>query len=325
VRAAFAITLLALATGALAQSKPIAPPEHVRRVEQTYLTFPEWFLVFSPDEYAAFTKEHPPSEFPFWGHIRAFWQSYGAVTAATQRRGDELNVQYHVMVMVNGTSTTAEYAIRSAYETIVGRIAELTRRSGPTQEDLLAARVAQEYVDFIRDEPWYKFDFTARLKQLWSTTDLVGPDILRKWERKYALTSEYLVKAAYGWLLGKATAAGYEKPLMVTAVVLDTVPQAVTFLPRYHRFTAASQETADGGGNFREIAGNGADADILVSVLVPSGWGSQGVEAQVLFRQPIITRPGTDRVALVMPVGSLAANLRALATQGTAIEHVFDY
>ena len=48
------------------RSAAVAPPEHVRGVEQTYLTFPEWFLVFSPDEYAAFTKDHPPSEFPSW-------------------------------------------------------------------------------------------------------------------------------------------------------------------------------------------------------------------------------------------------------------------
>jgi hypothetical protein len=322
VRALLAAALLTVAASA---SAAVAPPEHVRGVEQTYLTFPEWFLVFSPDEYAAFTKEHPPSEFPFWGHIREFWQSYGAVTEATSERGDRFNLGYHVMIMVIGTSTTLEYAIRSAYETIVGRIAEATRRSGPTREDVLAARVAQEYVDFIRDEPWYKFDFTLRLKQLWTTTDYVGPDMLRKWERKYALTTEYLVKAMYGWLLGKATAAGYEKPLMVTAVVLDREPQTMTLLPRYHQFTAASQSTAAGGANFREIAGNGADADILVSVLVPASWREQTVEARTLFRQPIITRPGTDRVALVMPVGALAENLRRLDAQGTSVEHVFDY
>ena len=55
-----------------------APPEHRRPPDQTFLTFPEWFLVFSPAEYAAYVREHTPTRFPFLGHVRQFWQSYGA-------------------------------------------------------------------------------------------------------------------------------------------------------------------------------------------------------------------------------------------------------
>ncbi|MFM0076154.1 hypothetical protein PQQ86_33890 [Paraburkholderia sediminicola] len=35
-------------------------------------------------------------------------------------------------------------------------------------EDRYGAQAAQEYVDFIRQEPWYLFDFGARLRHLWS-------------------------------------------------------------------------------------------------------------------------------------------------------------
>lgn len=302
-----------------------APPQHRRPVEQTFLTFPEWFLVFSPAEYATFTRDHDPDDFPFWGHIREFWQSYAAVAAATHRRGDELNIGYHVMINVIGISTTVEYAIRSAYETVIGRMAAATRRRGATQEDIYAARVAQEYVDFIRNEPWYKFDFLARFTGLWRTTDLLGPDMIRKWERKYALTTEYLIKAAYGWLIGLGTAAGYDAPLMVTAVVTDRT-DSVALLPRYDGFTAAAVELARTGANFREIAGNPAAADILVSVVVPSDWQPNHLLAATeLFSQPILTRDGVARVALVMPVGALAENLRRLHAQHQHIEHVFDY
>ena len=68
----------AAAMGA-APSKPVAGPEHVRGVEQTLLTFPEWFLVFSPHEYAEFIAGNEPSRFPYYGHIGQFWQSYQAV------------------------------------------------------------------------------------------------------------------------------------------------------------------------------------------------------------------------------------------------------
>src|SRR5215471_10412375 len=162
--AALAAALLTLTASALATSS-LTPQEHRRGPEQTYLTFPEWFLVFSPAEYAAFTKTEHPSEFPFWGHIRQFWQSYAAVTRATTNDKYEFNAGYHVMIMVIGTSTTVEYAIRSAYETFFGRLAELTADHF-TVEDVYAARVAQEYVDFIRVRPWYEFDFWSKLKGL---------------------------------------------------------------------------------------------------------------------------------------------------------------
>jgi hypothetical protein len=322
-RLALAVVAL-LVLPPLASAEPLAPPAHRRPVEQTYLTFPEWFLVFSPAEYAAFTRHNDPNDFPFLGHIREFWQSYAAVTDATLQRGDALNVGYHVMINVIGISTTIEYALRSVYETIVGRLSAATRSSAATPEDVYAAQVAQAYVDFIRNEPWYKFDFAARLVGLWRTTDLVGPDMIRKWERKYALTTEYLIKAAYGWLIGQGTAAGYEAPSMVTAVVTDR-DDAVALLPRYAGFTAASRELARRGVNFREIAGNPAATDILVSIVVPTAWHDSDVEARPLFVQPILTQRGTERVTLVMSVGTLAENLRRLDAAHARIEHVFDY
>src|SRR5207245_974349 len=128
---------------ALAQNSVIAPPEHRRGAEQTFLTYPEWFLVHSPAEYAAYVRDHTPTLFPFFGHIRQFWQGYGAVYSAT-RKDYPFNFGYHVMVTVIGTSTTAEYALRAAYETLIGRLGELAAAHGLTDEDRYAAAVAQD-------------------------------------------------------------------------------------------------------------------------------------------------------------------------------------
>lgn len=338
-----AIALLCLAASSIAAVAPpvVAPEEHRRGADQTFLTFPEWFLVHSPVEYAAFVKEHDPSEFPFLAHVCQFWQSYRAVYEATR---DEypFNPGYHVMISVIGTSTTAEYGLRSAYETIVGRLTALSRRRGETEEDRYGARVAQDYVDFIRVQPWYEFDFLGKLEGLWQETTLGGPDMLRKWERKYALTTEYAIKAVYGWLIKKTTKASYDEPLPVTAVVIDRVParieselpdlkivrrnangSALVTVPRYHAFTRYSTVLAQRGASFREIAGN--RSVILVSALVPSGWKPDSPQAKILFTQPIITQPGRERVALVVPVESLSANLVRLTQPGIELEHVYDY
>jgi hypothetical protein len=318
----------------------MAPPEHRRGTEQTFLTYPEWFLVHSPAEYALFVRDHSPSDFPFWGHVRQFWGSYGAVYRET-RRGYPMNWGYHVMIMVIGLSTTGEYAVRSAYENTIGRVAELTATHGPTEEDRYGARVAQEYVDFIRVRPWYEFDFRRRLKGLWSEAHAWGPDMIRKWERRYALTSEYAAKGLYGWLIGIATHTAYDDARTDTAVWLDRLPaldsstarqvqvlkrysdgSVLATFPRYDAFKDVSTAAAVAGASFREIAGN--RSVILISALVPVAY-TPAAGDRVLFTQPLLTQPATKRVALVVPVATLADTLRALRAEHATLEHVYDY
>jgi len=316
-----------------------APAADRRGEEQTFLTFPEWFLVFSPAEYADFVRQHTPDEFCFWGHIGQFWHGYGAVIDQTRARREPTNWGYHVMIVVIGVSTTVEYAIRSAYETVVGRVTAVLGRSR-TAEDAYGARVAQQYVDFIRYKPWYEFDFWGRLRGLWTQTDLFGPNPLRKWERKYALTTEYAVKAGYGWLIEKATRTAYETPIESTSVLVDRWPvctqtpagvsvvdnvsegQVLLALPRYEGFGAPAVALARCGAEFQEIAGNR-------SVIVVSVQGTQGAAApaaaRIMLRQRIITRPGRERLVLIVPVRGLAAALNGFAGDGMTLEHIFDY
>ncbi len=319
----------------------IVPKEHQRAPDQTFLTFPEWYLVYSPAEYATFVKDRNPSDFPFLGHVTQFWDSYRAVYNATKDRYP-FNAGYHVMIMVIGVSTTVEYALRCAYETLVGRVAELTRSGGATPEDRFGAMVAQDYVDFIRVEPWYKYDFLGKLKRLWRETPFWGPDLIRKWERKYALTTEYLIKAGYGWLIKLGTQSSFDAPLPVTAVVLDSWPEdlsakhpalklinrqtdgkVLATLPRYQAFTAASLQLAQSGTRFVEIAGN--SSDILISVLLPAGEIPKLPDAQVLFTQRILTASARQRVAWVTPVASLSNLLNELTARGFEVEHIYDY
>jgi hypothetical protein len=332
--------LAALVLLVLLQPAAAATPLADRRpADNTFLTGPEWFLVFSPAEYAAYLPHHAPSRFPFIGHVGQFWQGYAAVT-----RADTVphpNYSYHLMIAVIGVSTTIEYGLKELYETVAGRFSEAMAGAGDsppdTAEDRLAARTEADYVTFIKLQPWYEFDFVTPLKAVWSDTGLSGAHALRKWERKYMLTSEYAAKAAYGWALGKATRASYDRPIERTYVIsrgfAGPLPPGVTrtqggregdafLLPRYQAFTAAAEALAEGGADFREIAGNrGA---IMVSVVTSNSfkppWGGT-----LLYRQDILTQPGASRAVLSYPVPTLAIALRALKAMTIPVEHVYDY
>ncbi len=335
------VSMLVAPSFATTHPAQAAPGLHVpakdrRSPDQTYLTFPEWFLVFSPDEYARLLKTGHSSDFPWFRHIGQFWSSYAQVIKATRKY--PFNGEYHLMIVVIGTSTTVEYGIKGIYETLIGRLTELTCAPNATAEDRLAAREAQDYVDFIRVHPWYEFDFAARLKQLWTKTPMRGPHQLRKWERRYLLTSEWGVKAIYGWVIGKATHSAFAEPKASTMVVVRDLPsnaelphmqrlqssddETLLVLPRYQAFTDAALTLAQSGARFVEIAGN---RDIIcISMVVPMAAPIPD-GARVLIRQPIVTRPGFERRVLQVPIGRLSSALESSTRNDETIEHVFDF
>ena len=329
--------------GAASDFKPVTPEADRRGEDQTFLTYPEWFLVYSPDEYASYLQAgRNPSEFPFIGHVRQFWQAYDAIYHIT-REHYPFNGEYHTMIGVIGVSTTFEYGLKSAYETVIGRLTELTRGDALTEEDKLAGEVARDYVDFLALQPWYEYDFARRLRQVWTGTSWFGPNMLRKWERKYWLTSEYAGKAIYGCIIGKATRSSFERPIPETVALVDHLPQeaaarpsdirlikreadgsALIALPRYAPFTTDALQLAKSGVGFREIAGN-RDA-ILITVIAPKDWRApKNWPYRVLFLQPVMTRDDQQRLAVVVPVAQLDRALLELGQAPYRLEHVYDY
>jgi hypothetical protein len=312
-----------------------------RGTEQTLLTFPEWYLVHSPAEYARIVQAAPSHDFPFLDQIGQLWSSYATVTREQMHDHYPLNPGYHVMIWVIASSTTVEYALRSLYENTVGRASWLLGGERLTDEDRYGAQAAQEYVDFIRLEPWYLFDFGARLHHLWSDVPLWGPGLVRKWERRYALTTEYAIKAVYGKLIEKATRAAYTPALMTTDVVVDHLPdswsplahvsvlarlpdgRALLALPRYFDFRLAATSLAQQGIHLIDIAGN--TSVILVTVWMKDDASLPAGNSRILFEQPLKMPAHTRRVALLMPVRGLSDFLAAAGQNGLVTEHVYDY
>ena len=336
------LLLLCLAATSLAATAPSqVPADQQRSAEQTLLTFPEWFLVHSPAQYARMLREQPSHDFPFLRQTGQLWNSYYLVTREQISGHYPSNPGYHLMIMVLAVSTSVEYGLRSAYENTLGRISWALGGATQTDEDRFAAQAAQEYVDFIRQEPWYLFDFGSRLKRLWADVPLTGPGMVRKWERRYALTTEFVIKAAYGKLIEKATRATYEVALMNTDVVIAPppsglhLPEHVTVLktladgrqllslPRYFDFRIAATALANQGVQITDIAGN--SGPILVTLWLDDSQPLPTEAGRVLFTQAIDTPQHTRRVGLLLPVGQLSAFLRNAPAHHWLVEHVHDY
>lgn len=314
---------------------PLTPAEYIRPADQTFLTYPEWYLVFSPDEQAQYFKNHTATGFPFMSHTAQIWESYKIVK--DQVKGNfPYNGGYHFMIEVIGTSASIEYAIKAWYETVFGRITDT--HDVKTDEDKFNAMFTQDYVDFIKDRPWYEYDFKKRLILLWTSTRFTGDNIFRKAERRYILTSELLVKYIYGKLIGLGTKTVYNEALPTTEVLVDSMHQdllklpvtklypdscVLISLPRYDKFNRAICELATSGFKFKEIAGN--SSAILLTILLPSKAIISFENTQVVFTQPIPADTTIKRIALAVQVKDLNKLLLQIGREKIKIEHIFDF
>ncbi|WP_448701921.1 hypothetical protein ACFGVR_06595 [Mucilaginibacter sp. AW1-3] len=328
----------------ISDQHPLTPQKDIRPPDQTFLTYPEWFLVFSPAEQAEYFKTHTSTTFPYLKHVDQLWGGYGVMY--DQIKGNyPFNTGYHVMIIVIAGSTTVEYSIKSFYETIIGRITDTNPDEEMTAEDKFNAAYEHSYVKFIEALPWYEYDFNHQLKTLWSNTSLSGPHLLRKLERRYYLTTELLIKSGYGWLIGLGTKSAYETASLQTHVVVRHLPadmqQSISGfdgdknvkaiegtnmvhadLPRYADFNAAASRLANIGAGFVEIAGNKGAIMLTVLTNKPLPYNAN---YKILFTQPIITKPGLNRIALVTTVGNLSKTIRQFSNDKISIEHIYDY
>lgn len=326
-----------------------ARPKEIQRVtadvknysrdgSSTYLTLPEWYIVYSTEEYASFIRNNPPSHFPYFGSIRQYWRYYGNMCRIT-KGAYPFDAGTHLMLGVIGISFSVENAVKGVYENTIGRVTEWIA-SHDTEEDAFAYRTAREYGKFMHTVPWYEFPFGSTLAGLWRDTSLWGPHVIRKWERKLVLSAEYGVKGAYGWIIWRSTGAVYGSADLEIHAWIDNAPEAIfadsrvrkvkevspgsyiALIPRYEAFTEIVTGLAGQGVRFLDIAGND---EILLTAIAPRAWEYGLKDGALVFGEGILTNPAAKRIAVKAPVRSLHAILANLESRGAKIEHLYDY
>lgn len=313
-----------------------------RPVEDSYFSYPEWYIVWSYEERAQYLPKNLPSGFPYFASIGQYWKSYCFICGLTQSR-HQFNFGDHLSSMVLGGSFALEYAIRGAYEQTIGRLSEWTSSHQLVEEDAYAARVAREYADFVYIRPFYEFHFGHALAQLWKETPLWGKHPIRKWERKFILSVDYGIEAIYAHAMLFASHLAYGAESDETYTWIDSTPETlfrefprikivqeaarpsyIVSIPRYQEFTDLAVKLAERDVHFVQIAGNN---EIMITAIVPKSWTydiSEG-EGSLLFTESVLTQPNVKRIALECRVFALQSLLHHLFCAGIKIEHIYDY
>jgi hypothetical protein len=306
----------------------------IRKEARTWLTYPEWHIVYSAESYGRFLDKRPPSAFPYFRHIGGFWSSYCALNKVTSASGGTGEAK--VMIYTIGISYTIELGLKGLYEKTLGRLFEWTAGSASVG-DSYSARVQQRYGAFMNETPWYEFPFLDALGGLWRTSET--RQYVRNGERRAVLSVEYGAKAGYAGIIGWASrstlgpdqrslrmllpagtdAAAVDPRIRIVGRTGEGLP--VAEVPRYAQLTDILGKLAAAGIDPVEIAGND---DIFVTVLAPAATPPpEG--ASVLLSMSLDDRSGWRRLGLSTKVARLGPLLRAVRAGGGEIEHVYDY
>jgi hypothetical protein len=315
-------------------------PDYARQEDKTYLTLPEWYIVYSTDEYAAFLKDQRAGEFPHFKAVGQYWRSYLEACRVIAGRYP-FNSDSQFTLGFIGISFTAENMLKGAYEGTLGRVTEWISSDTPTDEEIYAAQVAKEYGGFMHETPWYFFPFKEKVRGLWAETSLWGPDPLRKWERKFALTLEYAGKSLFAGFTNFGAQATYggadiEKIYAVTTGVTDDMlnenleriekideQRQLVYITRFEYFSDTVPGLLERGVRLIEIAGN----DEMLFTLLGAPEAEYSFEhGDYLFDLPILTQPGLTRAAIKVRVADIHLFLQELKGRSDVrFEHMYDY
>lgn len=307
--------------------------------DQTFLSFPEWYLVWNPLEYAQMLGAGKnPSDFPFFLSIDEYWKIFDRVVYIAESLYPK-NEEYQTMLWVIGCSTTAEFMVKGLYESTLGRLTAWL--SGyDTPEDQFIANAHKDYAQFLFNEPWYRFPFLKYLKRFWNETPVWEGAFLRKIDRRFLFTTEYLGKALYAELIRMATESQYGVSVGHQVAVVRSLKNhqkidsrieilksfddgtAVIQMPRWGGFTELVPKMALEGVEFLEVSGN---RNLVLTAVGETSFPEKISQARLIFNSLVTFPKNHIRRVYLVRMDDLNEVLEQIKNTGYRLEHLYDY
>ncbi|MDO8572753.1 MAG: FAD-binding protein [bacterium] len=311
--------------------------EYYRPFDNAYLSIPEWYIVYSADEYATVLRDSLPSKFSYFGAIGDYWNQHRRVvemTATSTHNNDD----YKTVLNVIGWSFSIENIIKGLYENSIGRFFEWIAGNTQVAEDLYAAKVAKDYAVFIYDYPWYDFPYFSSLKGVWTLDNKQNYTWLqdiRRLERKLFLSLEFGIKTLYSKVIAFATHTkfGIQDDVVYAVVTRDGgKTYELVSAPHYQPFTKLllnELESELRNKNFRIVDISGNKKITLTyqdDMGAPVASGAKELMRDVEINEIINSQMTyTDRITTEVAVENIPEVYRALRERDAAIDHFYDY
>lgn len=311
---------------------------YFRDEQQTFLTVPEWYLVFNPKEYAEYLEAGKnPSNFPFYKSINEYWKLYDKSLKLVSDSYSK-NEEYETMLKVIGVSITLEYTAKLIYENTIGKLFHLFSSDTISEKEKTIVKAQRAYSDFIYQTAWYEFEFMPWIKKVWSVDENSKTSWLRKWERTLLFTIEFSFKACYAELIEFGAKMSYEEPttdifMLISAkdkiietsnlrIVKEENEKKIIAVKRWEAFTDTMLNLFENNIQIHEIGGND---EIVVSILLDKKENINFKKIHSLYLSEVVTNPLKSRNVCLIYVTDLFDFIRYAKENSIEIEHIFDY
>jgi hypothetical protein len=340
---AAAVPIVYVETGCGSGATPATPgnvldirePGYRRAEGDSYLTYPEWYIVHAYADLAGVTRQSSESGYDYLDAVTTFWSSLCGATETARRTGP-VTLDQRVTNYIIGVSFSLEMAVQGLYERSIGALTAWLRGEQKTPEDAFNQRFLDEYAAFLEQVPWYQYPFKQELTRFWRETPWAPGSRVRSAERRVALSLEYGLKDVYA--VGIGALAGYSPAdLTIMSVIKPSAAAAVKDVttiraldgglvlvgtPRYRAYTNILREWANNGTAVVEIAGN---RRILTTVLAPARAALEAPGGTRIFVIAIQAKPGWERLGFDTDVAMITRQIIAVERQGAVFEHAYDY
>ncbi len=326
-----------------ASSTPISTKDasYRRPFANTYTSLPEWYIVYSADEFARVLTGGLPSSFSFSNANYEYWRQYALIKKLTEEYKDTKEVKdYDTVLKVIGVSFSIENTIKALYENTIGKVTEKLAGEKQTPEDKVARDSAVHYASFLYDYPWYDFPYMMYFKKVWNAE--AGEDCctfgqtVRRGERKIYLSVEFITKYLYSSAIRFATHQKFgvqDDIICATVVYSASSTDQLVCAPHYQPFTRELLQVLDTQKNnpsfvIKDIAGN---TSIAVTFRELDGKEDNYENSIVVDRYPEVQSLNNSqtqirkRVTALVSVSHLPLLVQALTMRGITIDHLYDY
>jgi FAD/FMN-containing dehydrogenase len=315
-----------------------------RNLEQTFLTLPEWYMVYSYTDLADFLKKgQSQKDFDFISSIKNFWE-YSYI-AKNESKSLPYNFGYNAMVYTIGSSFTIEYGIKYIYENTVGSFTDFINGHN-TEADKFIAQSWDNFAKLTYTNPWYEYHYFQDIKNIWAQTSFFERGFIRSIERKISFTISYFVKAIYAKILGSFSHLTFgieeNKTLSIVKVldksilentdkvkILEDLGENVYLIEteRYKAFSDKFLELVEKGVIFIEIMNHDTVALSYISENETEPF-IYDENVEVLYKNKLsgnIQNESKSRVILKVKVAKLNEVINILKNKNDKFEMIYDY
>ncbi len=312
-------------------------PDYYRKFDNAYLSIPEWYIVYSADEYAVTLSDGLPSDFSYFNANKDYWSQHETVTNLVKNSPNN-NDGYLTVLNVIGWSFSLENFIKGIYENTFGSLSEWVAGNNRVAEDYYAATVAKDYADFIYEYPWYDFPYFSKLIGVWTLKNEVDYTILqdvRRLERKMILSLEYGIKSIYSSIIAFATHSkfGVQDDIIYAIVTKDSgETHNLISAAHYQPFTRLLLEVLNNESNNPNFSIEDISGNNQITLTYKDEVGSDPISNSTLITRDkqtisiISNEPQyLDRITVLVSVSDIPGVYQALKKDGISIDHFYDY